>query len=447
MKGKGIKVSFFKSLLLFGTIMALCLAGFKTARADDGGFLLQPGARQQVCLTCHTDIADKLKDADVHTAIKMGDCTVCHSPHASSHGKLLAASVGKLCFKCHPDRVPANAKSTHEPVSQGKCIVCHDPHASNNPFHLLKVGNEVCFQCHKKKKAWVAQVKYKHWPVDKGCTNCHAPHGSATSDFLLVKSVPDLCLGCHQLDNPEIAKQHDYYPMQKANCILCHNPHGSNQPGILYDNVHPPMAARMCDQCHEGKGAPDPFKLKKRGYKLCQQCHSDAINGMLAKKRVHWALLSGKGCISCHSPHASSQKYMLKAPMKDVCGKCHPDTIARQARSKTKHKPVLEGKCMACHDPHSSNYAFLINQPAMVNAPSNKPLPWATLVVDLCGTCHNYQMHSTHPVGNKVVDLRNKNTRVQCLSCHRVHGTDNKYMLHFWPITNMCTQCHKEFQR
>ncbi len=432
-------------LLLF---VALFLSGAAAVRADDGSFLLKPDAKEKVCLSCHADMADKLKATYVHSILKQGgDCTVCHNPHTSDHGKLLVSSVGKLCFTCHADRVPANAKSTHPPVSQGKCIICHDPHASNNPFHLLKTGNDICFQCHKNKQKEISQVKFKHWPVDKGCTNCHAPHGSATSDFLLKQPVPALCEGCHKLNDPEIVKQHDGYPVQNAKCTLCHNPHGSNQPGILYDNVHPPMAARMCDQCHEGKSSPTPFKLRKRGFRLCQQCHADKVQGIMAKERVHWPLLSRKGCVTCHSPHASSQKYMLKAPMKQLCGKCHPDTIARQERSKTKHKPVLEGNCTACHDPHSSNYAFLINQPAAANQSAGSLMDWPTLVVNLCGTCHSWQQHSTHPVGSKIVDMRNKNLRVQCLSCHRVHGTDNKYMLHYWPITTMCVQCHKEFRK
>ncbi len=447
MKGEGTEVRLFKALFFFGFLI-LFLAGTAPTHADDGSFLLKPDARMKVCLGCHTELADKMKDTYVHSVLKQGgDCTVCHNPHTSDHGKLLSSSVKKLCFKCHADRIPANAKSTHKPVNEGKCTLCHDPHASNNPFHLLKAGNEVCFQCHKNKEKEVSTVKYKHWPVDKGCTNCHSPHGSATADFLLKKPVPDLCLGCHKLNDPEVAKQHDNYPMQNANCTLCHNPHGSNQPGILYDNVHPPMAARMCGQCHQGTGSANPFKLKEVGYKLCQKCHATMVKGIMAKDRVHWPLLSKKGCVTCHSPHASPQKFMLKAPMKVLCGKCHPDTIARQERSKTKHKPVLDGQCAACHDAHSSNYAFLINQPAVANQPANKPMDWPTVVDNLCGTCHNYQLHSTHPVGPKVVDLRNKNTRVQCLSCHRVHGTSNKYMLHFWPITTMCVQCHKEYRR
>ncbi len=451
MKGEGIKLRYGKLFFsLFITVCALAViyaAGGDYARADDSSFLLRPGARGKICFTCHTDIADKLKDAYVHTPVKTGDCTGCHSPHASSHGKLLADGVDKICFTCHPDIIPDKAKSTHKIVAEGKCVMCHEPHATNNPAHLLKAGNAVCFQCHKDMQDTIAKVKFKHWPVGQGCTNCHSPHGSAAADFLLKTEVPGLCLGCHNIKSPEIAAQHNNYPVQNARCTTCHNPHGSNQAGILYDNVHPPMAARMCDQCHEGVSSATPLKTKLPGYKLCEQCHADKIKGILAKDRVHWPLLSKEGCLYCHSPHASVQKYLIKEPMLQLCGNCHADTIARQERAKTKHQPIAQGNCTACHDPHSSNYVFLINQPAIANVPANKVLDSATLIIDVCGTCHNYQMHSTHPIGPKVVDPRNKNIRVQCLSCHRVHGTDNKDMLHFWPITNMCTQCHTEYKR
>jgi predicted CXXCH cytochrome family protein len=119
------------------------------------------------------------------------------------------------------------------------------------------------------------------------------------------------------------------------------------------------------------------------------------------------------------------------APIK-LCGTCHADTIQRQERSVTKHQPVKEGMCMTCHAPHASDNVFLTVQAS-------------TLV--FCGTCHDYQKHSTHPVGNKVIDKRNKNLSVECLSCHRSHGTEYKKMLPFGTVSDLCTQCHLEYQR
>ncbi len=64
------------------------------------------------------------------------------------------------------------------------------------------------------------------------------------------------------------------FPVANANCVMCHNPHGSDRKGILYNNVHKPVAEKMCTQCHEGPGAPEPLKLKKPGYELCRGCHA-----------------------------------------------------------------------------------------------------------------------------------------------------------------------------
>ena len=67
--------------------------------------------------------------------------------------------------------------------------------------------------------------------------------------------------------------------------------------------------------------------------------------------------------------------------------------------------------------------------------------------INVCGSCHDWEHHSTHPIGEKAKDPRNKNLTVTCLSCHSPHGSDFKKMLHFETQTEMCTNCHKEFRR
>jgi predicted CXXCH cytochrome family protein len=118
--------------------------------------------------------------------------------------------------------------------------------------------------------------------------------------------------------------------------------------------------------------------------------------------------------------------------MRQVCGACHADSIERQDRSQTKHPPIKDGMCSSCHEPHGGDNVYFFKQPN---------------VIDLCGTCHEWQKHSTHPIGEKVIDPRNKNLTVQCLSCHRAHGTEHKYMIYASPINELCTQCHVKFQR
>ena len=57
------------------------------------------------------------------------------------------------------------------------------------------------------------------------------------------------------------------------------------------------------------------------------------------------------------------------------------------------------------------------------------------------------QRHSAHPIGAKAVDPRNKNLRVDCLSCHNGHGTDFKWMLLAATNVELCTRCHKQYAR
>ena len=124
---------------------------------------------------------------------------------------------------------------------------------------------------------------------------------------------------------------------------------------------------------------------------------------MFNQPRVHWALLDKKGCINCHSPHGSANDSLLKEPMLFVCASCHADTVARQERAVTQHPP--------------------------------------------CGECHEWQAHSTHPIGDDVVDPRNANITVQCSSCHRSHGTEYKHFIYYQNKDDLCVQCHVDYRR
>jgi len=415
----------------FVLLVFLCLGIFSVSQAQNK-FKLKTGAAGKLCLNCHGDFQEKLKNSNVHTPVKLGECSGCHDPHASSHGKLLSADTNKICFSCHKKVIPEKAQSTHKVVVEGNCVKCHDPHASTKRDHLLKSGNELCFDCHKDKAEMVSKAKFKHFAVEKGCINCHSPHASLHADYNLKDSVPSLCLRCHKTDKPGFQLKHMNYPMAKARCTSCHNAHGSDNPGIIYNYVHQPVANRMCNQCHEPPTAASPFKVKKMGIDLCRGCHAQVMNDILSKNRVHAPLLDGKGCLNCHDPHASSQQGLLSANTGNVCGACHSDTVERQKRSKTKHSPVAEGSCSSCHNPHASDNLLLFHQSS---------------IVDLCGSCHDWQKHSTHPIGEKYVDQRNRNLFVQCLTCHRAHGTDYKNMLPYATTNDLCVQCHKQYKR
>ncbi|MDH4231990.1 MAG: cytochrome C [Nitrospirota bacterium] len=401
------------------------------AAQPDNKFKLKSGAKGKLCLNCHTAFQDKMKSTYLHTPVKGGECSGCHNPHSSSHGKLLDADTDKICFKCHGALVAGKARSIHKIAGEGQCVLCHDPHGSNNKNNLLTAGNELCFTCHSELGERVKKAQFKHSPVERGCISCHNPHASEKSDFLLETGMPDLCVKCHKTDTPSFKSRHMNYPVANARCTTCHTPHGSNKSGLLHENVHMPVANKMCNQCHDEPTSPTPFRTKREGFELCRGCHNEMVGEAFTKNRLHWPLVSREGCLSCHTPHGSLQKGLLNRKVSEICGKCHADTIARHEKAAVKHNPVKEGNCTYCHSPHASDNFLLLKQP----------------VIELCGTCHEWQKHTTHPIGEKYIDPRNKNLNVQCLSCHRSHGTDYKNMIYFDPVSVMCTQCHKDFTR
>ncbi len=431
-------------------LVAAAVVVFSAAYAQQNKFKLKPGAQGKLCLECHDAFKEKLKNPFVHTPVKSGECSDCHDPHTSSHGKLLSEDTSKVCFKCHEGVVPSNPKSSHKVVIEGNCVKCHDPHASNNKFVLLKAGNELCFSCHKNMGETLGKVKFKHSPVEKGCMNCHDPHGSGKAKYLLKDSLVALCMSCHKTDRANFLKQHMNYPVEQSNCASCHNSHGSDKAGILYDNVHTPVANKSCTQCHEAPTSATPFKTKRVGFELCRGCHSSMMSEAFNKNRLHWPLVDQTGCLNCHEPHASPQKKLLMGDMKSLCGKCHIGTRETDIRLAEKekrenaaakgqvikgaltHKPIEEGNCGDCHASHASDSVFLLKQPG---------------TIDLCGSCHDWLKHTSHPMGEKVRDSRNKNLSLQCLSCHRSHGTGYRYLIPFPTVTDLCVQCHKRYKR
>jgi predicted CXXCH cytochrome family protein len=152
---------------------------------------------------------------------------------------------------------------------------------------------------------------------------------------------------------------------------------------------------------------------------------------MMDRGRLHRPVAQGS-CLDCHNPHASRDSGLMQADQLTVCGSCHSDTLKRQQLSPTKHKPVQEGKCTACHDPHSSELALALVKPD---------------VVETCATCHDWVKHSTHPIGEKIIDPRNRNLSLQCLSCHRSHGTEYKHLMPYATSSDMCVKCHEQFKR
>jgi len=423
-----------KSRLVWVSMVAAAsfavFAGSPARAAND--FRLKQGSITKVCVECHDEFSEILKRPFLHTPVSKGDCAGCHNPHTSRHEKLLAADSREICQSCHEEMFEGETESAHEVFVERKCFACHDPHGANNKNNLIRSGSDLCIECHKGLGKQIATNKFEHDPVTESCVECHDPHASKKSANLLVEAQPSLCLDCHDASDSSFQRVHKNYPVQKARCTACHDPHGSNTAGLLFDNVHEPVAERACGECHAKPTSASPFALKDVGLEICEGCHYDMVVEALNKASVHWPLLDDKGCINCHAPHASREAALLKAPQSEVCSQCHADSVQRQARSRTNHPPVAKGQCNECHSPHGSDNPFLTNE---------------STTIELCAKCHEWQTHSTHPIGEKVVDPRNANVTLQCSSCHRTHGTEYEHFLYFQTKDETCVQCHTNLRR
>lgn len=288
------------SLLLAG-IMATLWAQNLIA-ADTAQFRLKPGAVGAACMKCHSAFQEKMTRKFVHTPLKNNECTGCHNPHTSGHGKLLAADSRAVCSLCHPPMTPKGSLSVHKVVAEGGCMKCHDPHSAGSKNNLIKEGSQLCFTCHKALGERLPKAKFKHSPVEKDCLICHQAHASEKGPSLLKNQVTPLCLGCHKTDKPTFVRKHMGYPVATSRCTGCHDPHGSDNSGLLLKNVHAPVGKRMCNQCHEEPGSATPLKTRKEGLSLCRGCHNEMYNKTFDKNRIHWPVLTREGCLSCHNP-------------------------------------------------------------------------------------------------------------------------------------------------
>jgi predicted CXXCH cytochrome family protein len=427
--------------VVFIVALALFPASGPAATPEEAAFKLKPGASGQECLRCHEGFEAELKKSHLHPLVKSRQCTGCHVPHASDHESLLTAAPTALCLECHANVVPEQSRSVHDIVAEGKCEQCHDSHGSDYPNTLKKPGNELCFECHQDIANEATQARFKHNPVtmENGCLNCHQPHAAADQQHLLRAAPPSLCLSCHKTGDASFQARHQNYPVRDSDCSSCHSPHGSDHRGLLQETVHRPVMEDACDSCHNAPDSGQPLGIKQEGTQLCRQCHQQWFDKTLNKKRIHWPMAGEDSCSRCHSPHASRNKALLSHPTDQVCGQCHGDTVELQQAAAAKPdkkdicEPVKQGNCTACHAPHSAD------QPLLFDGKSS---------IEQCGRCHEWETHSSHPIGEKVVDPRNVNETMECLSCHRGCGTvDNPVMLDFPTIYDLCVSCHVDRRR
>ena len=359
-----------------------CLKCHDPHTSDNKNQLLKPtsgAAKENLCLTCHTQGLNVPDKGSRHAALDMG-CETCHVTHkVGEKGKIefdyhLTKATPALCLDCH-DAKDASLIKAHQgqPFASANCVQCHDPHQSAQP-KLMQAFTHAPF-------------------AGGGCDTCHAP----AKDGKVVLTQTDtkaLCVTCHSEQAEKIEKAKVQHPGAQGECIACHNPHAGATPGFLQ---------------------PDPVNA-------CLTCHSDQAEQM-KKAHLHQPVF-GQGCATCHEPHGSDNPKLLRAQGSALCLECHgPDS--RPQKLESEHVlTIFNGQVKLPEDYYKKNRVVILpikyglGHPVMGHPVQNVMNPADITKVKTqinCMTCH--QPHASAQPGLLVKDQANN--MAFCDTCHK----------------------------
>ena len=204
--------------------------------------------------------------------------------------------------------------------------------------------------------------------------------------------------------------------------------------------------------------AEHPVPLEKDAD--CATCHEDKTKG----KAVHSAI--AMGCTTCHEVKTEKDvtTVNLVSPKEELCFTCH-----EKSQDAVRHMPYDQGQCVTCHDPHTSDNPKQLrqavvqlcfschgtNQPGVtvaadtgsVTLPGNQ-----TISLQMYGKAPKLGLDrggaSGHPIMGHPFsgpDPRDKNSQMNCLSCHQPHSSKVQFLMPA-DVKNdldLCTRCHQ----
>jgi predicted CXXCH cytochrome family protein len=196
----------------------------------------------------------------------------------------------------------------HRPEVEALCRPCHNMKPTEKQVVDVPDKDNACYTCHKR----MGHQKFVHGPVSLySCVSCHSL--KATPKYSVTKREPQLCFDCHKEKQQEFKK---------------------------FKLLHGPVAAGMCEICHDHHSSENPEQLHQPVNKLCLSCHESVGKG------IHVLALSdgsshpiadktdpserGRGrnlsCISCHNPHGGMARYYYVTGndiKMELCQDCH----------------------------------------------------------------------------------------------------------------------------
>jgi predicted CXXCH cytochrome family protein len=200
------------------------------------------GDTSALCVSCHQDNAERLKQAHRHAPVAAGRCTACHDPHGSDFRYQLADEGNRACVRCHADIAQALAQTHPHGPAIAACSICHDAHAAAHPAQLKAAANVVCLACHRD-------------TANGGPADTRALFAGSKVDGLdrLITTAPHIALdktlttGHPTIGHPVDGRRDPAEPGRMLRCTSCHNPHGAGARLLRFGATG---TSSLCVRCH-----------------------------------------------------------------------------------------------------------------------------------------------------------------------------------------------------
>jgi hypothetical protein len=378
------------------------------------------------CVTCHTRIADEIRDvASMHGQIAHDNpslaCRHCHPEHRGPNAPLTelgdesfpheavgfslnghqftAAREPFACADCHADDITAFHPDT--------CDTCHRQQDVGFIIaHNLSFG-AACIDCHDgvdrfdenfNHSVFPFQLKGKH--AGLSCDQCHST-ARAFGDFAVT---PQDCYSCHHADEPHDGRF-------GFACVDCHTEDGWSPARFDHDLASFKLvgehAELACESCHVDRvfqGTPqDCFSCHQQDDEHngqfgtdCSACHNptDWDDADFDHNLSNFPLTGGHVGVACENCHSSGQF----AGLSTSCASCHGEPAY--------HAGLFSSDCASCHS--VNNWSATYRGPHPEISDDDDGGRGVNHGGASCQDCHTQTLHSA-----------------TCLACHDSNDPDD----------------------
>lgn len=304
--------------------------------------LRKQGISQNLCLGCHTPLAERLAaDEGFHASLPDKACASCHKEHFGVDFALVRMDT--LTFD--HGRAGYQLDGSHQDVS---CRACHTPE------HVT----DVAVRAFKEERGALGRT---FLGLSSSCASCHQGDAPHEDQF-----AGQACSECHATggwdEAPNFEHEGTAFPLtgehRTVTCDKCHV--SMSRPGVAVDVVrYVGVAHARCNDCHE-----DQHRGAMPGG--CAGCHTTVGWKDLDRRRLESSFnhaatgfkLEGRHaaapCASCHdaraiaglagihmSFQAGGQGSLFPRPDGTECRSCHED----------EHAGAMAQNCETCHTP------------------------------------------------------------------------------------------------